>query len=109
MVKFFIPHAKDAAETESVCESIRAFAIENSGHPVVGRRIYRMTWRHKGHRYESTVGKPDVRLGEEVIAILEGAATYLVCTPNRGVVRGIPMLVGKDEAMIVEDIGEQTE
>ncbi len=66
----------------------RAFAIENSGHPVVERRIYRMAWRHERHKYESTVGKPDVRLGEEGIAILEGAATYLVCTPNRGVVRG---------------------
>jgi hypothetical protein len=38
-----LDRAKDAAEAESFYESIRAFAIEESGHPVVERRIYRMT------------------------------------------------------------------
>jgi hypothetical protein len=28
---------------------------------------------------------------------------YLVCTPNRGVLRGMPLLVGKGDALQVED------
>ncbi len=102
-MKFFIPHAKDEAEAESVYDSIRKWAIDSTGQSVEDRRIYRITWRHEGHTYESTVGKPDGRLGGEVIAILEGVAVYLVCTPSRGVARGHPMYVGKDEAILVED------
>ena len=102
-MKFFIPHAKDAAEAESVYESIRSVAIESSPYRVVNRRIYRMRWRHEGTTYTSTVGEQDVRLGEEVFAILDATAVYLVCTPNRGVFRGDAMLVGKDEALIVEE------
>ena len=46
--------------------------------------------------YHVEVGKPDPRNNELVIAILK-SNTYLVCTPNRGVVRGIPILVGQDK------------
>ena len=35
-------------------------------------------------------------MNEEVVAILE-SYTYLVCTYNRGVFRGEPVLVGKEE------------
>ena len=42
------------------------------------------------------VEKPNPRNNELVIAILE-STTYLVCTPNRGVVRGMPILVGQDK------------
>ena len=42
------------------------------------------------------VGKPDPHNHELALVILE-STTYLVCTPNRGVVRGIPILVGKDK------------
>jgi hypothetical protein len=40
--------------------------------------------------------------GEIVVAILESNA-YLVCTPNRGVLRDVPMMVGKHEGTWVED------
>jgi hypothetical protein len=102
-MKFFIPHADDKEQEERVYDSIRKWAVETTGNRVLDRRIYSISWRHEGRRYESSVGKPDGRLGEEVIAILEGEATYLVCTTNRGVARGMPMLVGKDEAFVVVD------
>jgi hypothetical protein len=47
------------------------------------------------------VGKPETPNGELVLAILE-SNTYLVCTFNRGVKRGMPFLVGKDEAWEVK-------
>lgn len=40
--------------------------------------------------------KRDQVEGEEVVAIFRSNA-YLVCTANRGVVRGLPILVGRDE------------
>jgi len=48
------------------------------------------------------LGKPDDRVNEEVIAILE-SYTYLVCTHNRGVFRGEPVLVGKEEVTVIID------
>jgi len=105
-MRFFVPGAKDDAEAESVYKAIRKHAVETTGHGVTDRRIYHMSWKHGGVLYESTVGKPDPRLREEVVAILEGAVTYLVCTNSRGVIRGEPMYVGKEEAYIVSDFEE---
>ena len=52
------------------------------------------------------VGKPDPRNGELVIAILE-SITYLVCTPNRGVLRGMPILIGKSELKDIADFPDE--
>jgi hypothetical protein len=39
-----------------------------------------------------------------VIAILEtNAMAYLICTPNRGVLRGMPYFVRKDEVLSIVD------
>jgi len=40
--------------------------------------------------------------GEQLVAILESNA-YLLCTMNRGVARGEPILVGKSEVVRIED------
>ena len=53
-------------------------------------------------KYYSEVGKPDDRVNEEVVAILE-SYTYLVCTYNRGVFGGEPVLVGKEEVKKIID------
>jgi len=66
-----------------------------------GPKIFRIEYIHDGKEYSAEVGKQDPRTGELVIALLE-SATYLVCMPNRGIMRGEPMLVGKDEIRNVE-------
>ena len=38
---------------------------------------------------------------ELVIAILDCEIAYLICTPSRGVIRGEPMMVGRDFAKVV--------
>ena len=48
------------------------------------------------------VGKPDPRNGELVVAILE-SIIYLVCTPNRGVLRGMPLLIAESELTDITD------
>lgn len=95
-VKFFIPKAKDDAQAEEVWESIKKFAEKTLEWDVSDRRIFSIAYRKQGEDYYVEVGKPNPRNGELVIAILK-SNTYLVCTPNRGVLRGIPILISGSE------------
>lgn len=104
-MKFFVPAAKDDKNAEKVYDSIKKFAKETTGWDVADRRIFSITYRHEGKEYHAEVGQADMRVGEVVVAILE-STTYLVCTPNRGVVRGGPILVGKDEVFAARDFEE---
>ena len=104
-MKFFIPYAKDKKQAEEVLQGIKKFAKETIGWDITDRRIFSLNYTHEGRKYHSEVGKTDDRVGEKVIAILE-SNTYLVCTQNRGVVRGGPVLVGKMEATRVIDFEE---
>jgi hypothetical protein len=65
-------------------------------HTLVYITIFSIAYRHNGKEYYNEVGKVDKESGEVVIAILD-SVTYLVCTPNRGVLRGAPIMVGKEE------------
>jgi len=101
-VKFFIPHAKDKKQAEKVLQGIIKFAKQEIGWNITNRRIFSLSYTHEGKKYHSEVGKLDDLVNEEVIAILE-STTYFVCTPNRGVIRGMPVLVGKEEAEEIID------
>ena len=100
-MKFFIPHAKDKKQAGKVFQDIKKF-LKKSGWDVTDRRIFSLTYLHGRKKYHSEVGKPDDRVNEEVIAILE-SFIYLVCTHNRGVIRGEPVLVGKEEVKKIID------
>lgn len=100
--KFFIPKAKDDAQAQEVWESVKKFAEETLDWDVSDRRIFSIAYQKHGKDYYVEVGKPDPRNGELVIAILE-SIIYLVCTPNRGVLRGIPILVGRSELTEITD------
>ena len=104
-MKFFIPHAKDKKQAEEVLQGIIKFAEKTIGWNVTNRRIFSLNYAHEGKKYYSEVGKLDDRVNEEVIAILE-SYTYFVCTPNRGVLRGGPVLVGKEEVNRIIDFEE---
>jgi len=104
-MKFFIPHAKNKEEETKVYEAIKKFANTTLGWDIVDRRIFSLRYFHDGNEYYAEVGKVEQVEGEEVIAILE-SVTYLICTTNRGVIRGMPILVGKDEAYSVIDFDE---
>jgi len=101
-MKFFIPHAKDKKQEKTVYESTKKFAEDQLGWDIEDRKIFSIQYRHESKDYYAEVGKKEQVEGEEVIAILE-STTYLICTPNRGVARGMPILVGKDEARSVVD------
>jgi hypothetical protein len=96
-MKFFVPFAVDEAEAESV---YRCFA-EFIHAPIVKKRIWKLTWEHKGIINHAEVGKSitgDSRFGgEPVLAVFELTTLYLICTPNRGGVRGEPIFAGKND------------
>jgi hypothetical protein len=101
-MKFFIPGTKDDREAQNILESIKIFAKTTTGWDVTDRKIFSIKYRDSGKDYVAEVGQQDQTTGETVIAILE-SNTFLVCTPNRGVIRAMPILVGKEEVYSIVD------
>lgn len=101
-MKFFVPQSEGLKMTpEEIFKIIVKFAEQTMGWKVSDKRIYSISYNHKGRNYIATVGEKEVREGEPVIAILE-SNTYLICTPNRGVLRGMPIMVGKEELLKID-------
>ena len=100
-------------EIEDVREGIRKFVEENMGK--VNSREIKAIWIHPRFEHKRIhddikieVGKHlDSRISdtpnEKVMAIFESNA-FLVCTHNRGALRGIPYLYGKEEVYKVEEM-----
>ena len=104
--KFFIPKAKDDAQAEEVWASVKKFAEDTLDWDVSDRRIFSIAYQKRGKDYYvEVVGKPDPRNKELVVAILE-SMTYLICTPNRGVLRGMPLLIAESELTAITDFPE---
>ncbi len=98
-MKFFVPSVANEKEAEDLYQATKKFAAENCW-PVTDRRIQTIGFRDKGRLVTAEVGKVEPITGETVVAIFE-SRSYLVCTPNRGVLRGMPILVGKHEVSSV--------
>ncbi len=101
-MQFYIPNVTDPRKAEEIYQATRKFAAETTGWRIEQRRIRSIKFRDHGKMVVATVGKLEPMEGALVIAILE-STTYLICTPNRGVLRGSPMMVGKDEVTDFED------
>ncbi len=106
-MKFFIPEVDDEELAEKTYQGIVSFAKETMGWDIGSRRIFRIAYHHGGKDRVAEVGKRETPQGEVVLAILESNA-YLVCTPSRGVIRGMPFLVGTKEAYNVIDFDESS-
>ena len=97
-MQFFVPDPADPAKAERLYASIKAFAVSQND-SVQERRIYGLTYRHNSKQYNVKVGDIHPLNGEQVIAIFRQerlSGCYLICTANRGVVRGGPILAGDD-------------
>jgi hypothetical protein len=101
-MRFFIPDEPDAAKAEERYEAIKKFASNTMKWEITDRRIFRLTFKEEGKECQAQVGKQDPITGEIIVAILESNA-YLVCTPNRFLRRGEPLMVGREEARWVEE------
>jgi hypothetical protein len=105
-MNFFLPKATDEIQAEEVYANIRKFVAGQVGQ-LTDRRIYSLPHRHNGVTHKAVVGEPFERLGETIIAILEGYI-YYICTSTRGVVKGEPYLVGREEVISIEEFDAKT-
>lgn len=96
-MRFFVPAATDDIQAEQVYEAIAQFVTA----PVNADRIWKLWWKHNGMNMQCEVGQPlptYYQTGKEpVLAIFDCSTLYKICTPNRGGLRGEPVLAGKNE------------
>lgn len=104
-MKFFVPIAKDKAQEDEVYEGIKKFVTSELGASLSTRKIFSLTHREGKGECLAEVGKKYPLSGEVVFAILydRTRSLYCICTPNRGVFRGIPFLCGAGEVIFFED------
>lgn len=101
-MRFFVPGAASSEVALKAWEAFRQFARDTLGWPVTERKIFSIRYRHNDEEHRAEVGWIFKPTREAVLAILESDA-YLICTENRGGVRGEPILVGKEEVLSVTD------
>jgi hypothetical protein len=108
--EFFVP-ARDRDYAERIWQATKTFAEEEHGWKgVTDHRIFRLDYMHDGKHMEAEIGivhpyggpvswdEPAGPSGETVLVILENdGGSFLVCTENRGVLRGEPIIVGSGE------------
>ena len=102
-LKFFLP-IQNQADAEKMYAAIRRFVAEQMG-PLDERRFYRLTFRHHSREIVANVGEPDPLEGGLVFAIFRSASetgSFYICTENRGVLRGEPILAGPPGSAAVE-------
>jgi hypothetical protein len=101
MVKFYMPGMTES-ETAITYLSLKQRAQEIALQ-TTERRIYRVLYERNGKLFNMQIGSPDAVKGEMVMAIIEGYTVFIVFTLNRGIVKNAPYVVGKNEALYVEE------
>jgi len=108
-MKFFLPGATgDQGLAERSYEAIKRKVLFFDG-PTDGKRYYEIFYRHNGKDLRARVGDNDPLERELVVAIFKAkhtAGPFMVCTPNRGVVRGGPIFASGDAKAVEFDPGE---
>lgn len=99
VLKFFVPHATDPVEAENVWSQVRAFIQKTTNYPAIKqRRVYHLEYTEGGKLRAATVGKGQIL----IILESEHPPAYLICTPDRGVLQGEPILIGPDRVLSVQ-------
>jgi len=99
---------------EDVRHEIKKFVEKNMYWKITSKEI-KAIWVHPRSEHKRIYDDIKIEVGEyldnrmsdtpneKVMAIFE-SNTFLVCTPNRGVLRGMPYLYGKEEVYKVEEM-----
>lgn len=93
-MQFFIPATNSIHERDEVYQAIKQHVGQGESERFSEKRIRFLKWAHDGKHYEAEVGTTTSFNGETVCAILHEPkrSLYHVCTPNRGVLRALPIL-----------------
>jgi hypothetical protein len=101
-MKFFIP-SMGPGNAEAFYQGIRSFVREQWGHDPTERRVFKVTYTHRGERAEAQVGRQQGKEHETIYAILETPEAYLICTPQHGVAANAPFEVSRAHVVDVLD------
>src|SRR5262245_20207146 len=98
-ITFFVPGTSTPEDARTRYEAIKRFLGVNGFGSVSNRKIESISFRDEGRDAIAKVGKACPINSEVVCAILyePGRRLYHVCTENRGVRRGLSILVGESE------------
>ena len=108
-MKFFIPQDLSKEQRDELYDRMKIFANRTLHSHVTNRKIYEITFGHVEETLTARVGEVLESVDEKVIVILETMNIYLICTPSRGVQRGMPVLVGKPHTLEVVDFEAEAE
>jgi hypothetical protein len=95
-MKFFVPKFNDPVEADELYGSVKKNLETVLPAVLSARRVHAIHYNHNGAEYHAVVGDQDPIEHETVIAIFFEPLrnVYHVCTPNRAVIHGYPILVG---------------
>lgn len=104
-MKFFLPGATSEAEIERVYVEIKNHMARELDADISPRRIQSLEYFHNGKSHSDVVGKEESGGLGIVVAIFfdTSRSLYLVCTPDRGVIGGFPILVGEHDVRAFVD------
>lgn len=99
-MRFFVPAAKDDAHGRDVLASVREFTSAGPN----AKPLWKLSWQHNSQQMHAEVGQPlpsYYGTGKEpVVCIPDCGAVLMICTPNRGVIRGQPVPAGAGVATV---------
>ncbi len=101
-MKFFIPTIPDEEAEDFLKKSILPFLALQGFKTLESRRVFSITFQHKGNTITDTVGQLCASNNEPIFVILETENVFLVCTRYRGVLGGEPLLTGRHNIISVE-------
>jgi len=106
-MEFFLPGSTPETR-DSVYAQIRAHIAQELDADLSARRIRSLSYTHNGKKFDAEVGELESGGEGIVVAILfdQSRSLYLVCTPDRGIIRGGPILVGGHDVYAVSDFDQ---
>jgi hypothetical protein len=102
-MNFFCPKIGNNSELETY-ENLKKFVEDWLGKKSTSRKIHTIDYEHNGKTYHAEVDGIALVNAERIYAIFEfDDGSFCVCTENRGVKKGYPLLVGKIDCISVRD------
>jgi hypothetical protein len=99
VTRFWVPAAGSDSAAEEVWQATLTFQRQQAPNWVFDQtRWESLRWVHEGKKYATAVGEREPYTGETTLVILR-SNTFCVCTANRGVLRGGPVLIGLEEVL----------
>ena len=105
-MKLFVPGSADEQNALMAWDALATYVKDTFGWEVTTRKVSRLAYGHLGTKHTLEVGAPHPANGQVVVVILEtreASMPYLILTQTRGVERGVPFLLGKDDVTSVTE------